>query len=121
VWDYLLVVLGYDETALRRCDLVNPFFRNAFAMKTDLVKSYTKFVNDAIETTLHNEKCDVLFNHDAQYRVYKNQSVITQKIFQTEQWQFHPFVFERLPNFYFCANRAKVCNGGDSPCDLFWN
>jgi hypothetical protein len=57
-----------------------------------------------------NETVKALFEHDAGYKHYNSSAV--EQIFHTTHYEMHPFIFERLPSFYFRANSLQVCHAG---------
>jgi hypothetical protein len=119
VWYELLKNLGYNEAQIDRCNNERAFFRNAFVARPEITKSASHFFDKAINIVQRNETLKAMFAHDSKYGAYNN-SDIQQRVFGTDIWQFHPFVFERLLIFYFCAHGVNSCNGPLTVCTWFW-
>lgn len=113
-WDAVLSNLGFNETAIRKEDYGHPFYRNAYFAKPDYFKRISKYMSAAIDEVLLNDKVESIFRKEAYYTGDKGK--ITAKAFNTNHYEYHPFVFERLPVFFFNTLRAKICIGDDSPC-----
>jgi hypothetical protein len=119
VWDLLLYRMGFPDYILRRGDFSEPFFRNAFAARPQWLVRLIRFMNDAIEVSSMQNSVLKEFEKDA---TYENQpgklSERPKTIFGTEFWQYYPFVFERLPPFFYNVSGASVC--GPPICPNFW-
>jgi hypothetical protein len=73
-------------------------------------------MNLAMDTVLFDSDVANDFNQQAKYSgVIKDTAM---KIFNKPYYEYHPFIFERLPVFFFYALEANVCIGDKSPC---WN
>jgi hypothetical protein len=105
-WDMLLQALGYNLTQIRSVDYTYPFFRNSFIGKPSWMAKYSVFVNQAMDMVIYNETISSLFAVNANYDAPK--VGVAEKVFETPYYQLHPFIFERLPVFYFNMHRAMI-------------
>jgi hypothetical protein len=105
-WDSLLMALEYNQSLIQSADRLAPFFRNSFLGRPSLMRDYCIFINRAIDLALYNETVRQLLGVNANYDATKLS--VAQLIFQSNHYELHPFIFERLPVFYFHAIQAKV-------------
>jgi len=107
VWDALLSSLGHTSTEIRKYDNVETFWRNSFITTPRKLYDLIKFMNQAIQVTNSNETLSRILQQDAKYNEPRSK-LITLRIFGTKYYQWHPFVFERLPIFYFYSRNITV-------------
>jgi hypothetical protein len=60
----------------------------------------------AMEITNTNANVSTLMQRDAKYKA--GVARVAKRIFRTNYYMWHPFVFERLPVFFFHAHNASV-------------
>ena len=113
-WDALLLEMGYSETMIRKYDETKPFFRNIFIIKPKVLDGLISFMSKAIDVVSTNERVRALFSKDSTYR--EGSIEVARRIFKTDYYQLHPFIFERLPNFFLHVIEAKICHAATGPC-----
>ena len=113
-WDSVLSSLGFTEAQIRNEDYCHPFYRNAYFARPEHFKTVSKYMSQAIDSVLLNNTVESIFRKEAYYTGAKGK--ITAKAFRTDHYEFHPFVFERLPVFFFNAIHSNICIGDNSPC-----
>lgn len=157
VWDATLHTLGYDEQSIRALDKVEVFLRNSYlitpawfdklvqfmnqsiaiadaasaekpsATTTNTAASSTNSVVDKDGSSSTSSTLGQLLRGDAHYREGKPE--VSRTVFGDDHYQWHPFVFERLPVFFlhhsgarvFTALRqAQLFENGDEPVDLLY-
>ena len=107
VWDAVLSCLGHSPTEIRKYDNVETFWRNSFITTPKKLHELITFMNKAIQVTTTNETLSAILQQDAKY-IEPRSKLITLRIFGTDYYQWHPFVFERLPVFYFYSRNITV-------------
>ncbi len=63
-----------------------------------------------MEAVLFDERLAALFSHAGRYEDFSD-PIVARRIFNSTTYQMHPFVFERLPSFFFAVEGARVCQG----------
>jgi hypothetical protein len=106
VWDALLNALGYSMERIRELDDIEVFLRNSFIAKPAWMKTACRFMTKAMKTTVANGSVLSLMQRNAHYGSATPK--VAMKIFKTTYYQWHPFIFERLPVFYFYASNASI-------------
>lgn len=113
-WYALLEGLGYPREIIKEFELVPLFTRNSFIIKTNVLKELCLFMNKAIEVSIFNETVSKYLSVDSYYIGGLSSTTVSQ-IFGVDYYQLHPFIFERLPIFYFYSSKLKICHG-NSKC-----
>jgi hypothetical protein len=115
-WDLLLQKLGYSLKVIREFDNFKPFYRSTFLIKPDILLMLSAMMQNAMLLTSKNKILRSEFSKDAMYVNGTEEQAI--KSFGTRYYQYHPFIFERLPMFFLYMLEAKVCNGDQltGPC-----
>ena len=113
-WDALLVELGYSLSLIRSLDEMKSFYRNIFIIKPKVLKELMMFMSKAMHVATHNPAVRELLQVDARYK--EGSQEVSKRIFGTEYYQLHPFIFERLPSFFLHASEAKICAATAGPC-----
>ena len=98
IWDTLLTSLGYTVTDIRKQDKVHSFYRNTYITTPIIMKQLIIFINKAITLVNTNKKLSKLMQYNANYKQSKQGVSII--MFNTTYYQYHPFIFERLPVFF---------------------
>jgi hypothetical protein len=105
-WEAMLTSMGFNHSYIRQFDNVPAFYRNSYIVQPYLMKEIIGFMNRAIEAALHNESVVAVLKTDAGYMA--GTPGVAEKAFDTPYYQWHPFVFERLPIFYFNHIKAAI-------------
>lgn len=105
-WDATLTALGFSEQSIRQADQTEAFFRNSFIVKPHIMKDIIKFMNRAIEASLLDPILSEILESDSEYKAPT--PGIAVRVFGTPYYQWHPFIFERLPVFYCFINKISV-------------
>lgn len=114
-WDKLLLAMGYDLPVIRGFDQSKQiFFRNIFIIKTSRLEALCAFMSKAMDVAKNNAEVAQLLSKDSKYK--EGDVKVAMKIFGTDYYQLHPFLFERLPAFFAYASGWKVCQESSGPC-----
>ena len=106
-WDLLLQKLGYSLTVIREFDKVKPFYRSTFLIKPDVLLKLSAMMQNAMTLTNKDNVLKTAFSQDAKYVNGSEEQAM--KSFGTRYYQYHPFIFERLPVFFLYMLGVKVC------------
>lgn len=107
VWEAILSSLGYNSMTIQKYNDVETFWRNSFITTPKRLHDLVNFMNQAIHVTLSNKTLSNILEQDARYLEPRSKR-ITQRIFGTDYYQWHPFIFERLPVFFFHAQNISI-------------
>jgi hypothetical protein len=114
-WDSLLLRMGYNISMIRAFDRVKfVFYRNIFIIKPTVLQSLTTFMQQAIRIVNTSPTIKLAFAVDANYK--EGSMEVAQRIFGTNYYQLHPFIFERLPSFFIYTHHYKICMAATGPC-----
>jgi len=105
-WDGLLTALGHSDAAIRRHDHAEVFLRNSFVCRVAWFHRLAAFMVRAMDTATNDAAVARRLQQDAHYEAATKG--VAQRVFNTPYYQYHPFVFERLPVFFFHHEGAKV-------------
>ena len=106
-WDLLLQKLGYSLAVIREFDNLKPFYRSTFLIKPDVLLKLSAMMQNAMLLTNKDKVLRNAFSRDARYVNGSEEQAM--KSFGTRYYQYHPFIFERLPVFFLYLLNAKVC------------
>jgi hypothetical protein len=106
-WDALLLQLGYSLEIIEKNYFIKPFYRNSMLIKPYLLKKLIFFMNKAMDIVLLNTTIYSLLNESANY--FENNQYDSIKIFNAVGYKLFPFIFERLPSFFFSVNNISIC------------
>ncbi len=107
VWDGTLQALGYSLQNVRDGDFYEAFFRNTFLITPKWFKALGSFMNDSMHKVAHDSGSFAnSLRKDAHYKEGKKDVAL--RIFHSDHYQWHPFIFERLPVFYLVHHGASV-------------
>jgi hypothetical protein len=114
-WDALLTAMGYSERQIRSFDRTKVgFYRNIFIMKRAVFLRVSDLMQRAMAIATSDDHVHGLLRANAKYK--EGQEDVARRIFGTSYYQLHPFIFERLPNFFVFIERFSLCMGDDGPC-----
>jgi hypothetical protein len=108
VWYSTLLSVVEEENSeflfekLKKFDQVEVFLRNTFIASPRALKALVKFMNRSIKVVEENNPplfIGSLLSHDAHYREKKE--TIARAVYDRDYYYWHPFIFERLPVFFF--------------------
>lgn len=71
---------------------------------------YIEFSNAAMESVLFNNTVSDSFHSIASNDNSINQK-LAMKVFGQVYYEYHPYIFERLPPFFFSIMNSKICQG----------
>lgn len=114
-WRELLLRMGYTEAQILDRDV--PFFAsNWWIARPSCMEAYARFVRAAQDAVVagagSGESCLAeLFAEDALYRSARDVEQV-RRAFGADHFTLHPFVFERLPGFYFRHGRPEAAKIG---------
>lgn len=108
VWDNLLLALNYDLSDIRKQDETEVFLRNSFIIRPKWLSELMIFMNYAINTVDTNSTLGDILATNAHYQESVLRKSVAQRIFHTDYYQWHPFIFERLPPFFLSHRNASV-------------
>jgi len=108
VWDNLLQAMGYTQPQIRSADHAEVFFRNSILIRPAWLKKLSHFMISAMDVVQNNATVRAEFATDAKYKEAIYRKAVAQRVFQTDYYQWHPFIFERLPVFYLHHHNASV-------------
>lgn len=105
-WKQLLLAMNYSQEDIVRYSMVEVFLRNTYLIKPKWLLKLSEFMKTAIETYQQNQQLQSLFKQNAHYRELKLK--VAKKIFHQNYYEWHPFIFERLPCFFFHYYNASI-------------
>jgi len=105
VWYDTLSQLGYKNN-VDSIDRKEVFLRNSYIATPKALEGLITFMNRSIATVSQSTHLQLLLSQDANYREAKK--IVAESVFHSNFYQFYPFVFERLPVFYFYYYNLSV-------------
>lgn len=101
-WKKLLQKLHYTKQ-----DILDPhipfYVSNWWIMKPYCMDKYIDFMEDAVNIVENDENIKTIFDENSYYKSCMNIEQ-TREIFGKNYFTLHPFIFERLSNFFFYKN-----------------
>ena len=110
IWDMLLQHMGYKEKDIRNNDKIEVFLRNSMLIRPNWLKKLSNFMINSINEVNNNKTLHTKFATDAHYYESKYRKKVSERVFHTKYYQWHPFIFERLPVFYLNYHNASIYN-----------
>jgi hypothetical protein len=107
-WDMLLRAQGYTELGIRAQDRAEVFLRNSMLIRPSWLKRLMQHMSEAMTLVTTNATLSAAFATDAHYQEAKYRKKTAQIVFKTPYYQWHPFIFERLPVFYLHNYNASI-------------
>ena len=107
-WDALLLLLGYSTEDIRKHDNVSGFYSNAWYARSEVFVAYAEFLSRAIQALDHSSTLKNLLMLDSGYQVPKEKQELLRAVYGTTYVPLLPFVFERLPVFFFASYGASI-------------
>lgn len=109
-WDGVLTSAGYSLSTIRDHDDDLPFFKSSFIVRASLLPGLIDFMNRAMHIVRNNQTVAELFDRDSYYSKTASRVKVdvSAKVFGSNIF-LHPYVFERLPSFYFNTMGVRVC------------
>ena len=99
VWYETLKAIGISAADIQKADKIDLFLRNSYVAKPSALKGLISFMNHSISIATENAKLARILATDAHYREAKKE--VARRVFNSNVYFWHPFIFERLPVFYF--------------------
>jgi hypothetical protein len=106
-WDTLLIEQGFTNADIHSYDHIGVFYRNIYIAKLWAFETLVKKMKQAIELVESSSKLQVLFSKDSGY--IGADGNLAKELFNHTNYAMHPFIFERLPAFYFHNMGASMC------------
>jgi len=98
IWYETLNQLGYHKN-VDFIDRKEVFLRNSYLARPKALEGLISFMNRSISTVSGSPRLQMILSKDAHYQEAKKK--VAESVFHSDVYQFYPFVFERLPVFYF--------------------
>ena len=95
IWNRLLGKMWIGADAMSRHKDMRGFYRNSFLCKPQIMMQLMELMNQAIDLTILDDEIANMMAINAGYG--RAGSNLTQQIFSKPYYEFHPFIFERLP------------------------
>ena len=106
-WDALwLTVANYSIEQIRSCDKIRVFYRSSYVATPSVMQKLVAFMSYAMDLVVLNKTLALLFAADPRYD--RSKKDIAQKIWEKDQYEMHPFIFERVPSCFFHIHGYKV-------------
>ena len=113
-WDALLGAMNYSYPSIRQHYEMKPFFRNVYIIKPSVLEGLIKFMKTALLVAQQDKHVAALLAKDSHYK--EGSADVSRRIFGTDYYQLHPFIFERLPAFYLHHAKASICSADQGEC-----
>ena len=113
-WDGILRAMNYSHQEVRQHYEMKPFFRNVYIIKTSVLPGLVDFMHRAIRVASSDQQVAALLAKDSNYK--EGNVEVARRIFGTDYYQLHPFIFERLPSFYLHHIGASICHADKGEC-----
>jgi hypothetical protein len=91
--------MGFTVTDIFSLEKVDVFLRNSFIATPRALDGLITFMNRSINIATENRELKSRLSTNAHYREAKK--AIAKAVFDSDFYFWHPFIFERLPVFYF--------------------
>lgn len=105
-WNALLGTMGFSEDEIKRYTRGKTFYRNSFVCTNALMVKYMDFFGRAYDVAMHNSSVHALMTVRAKYRGVNLE--VARRIFGASYYNLFPFIFERLPIFFFRYQGASI-------------
>ncbi len=105
-WEKLLLSMNYSSDDILKYSKIEVFLRNTYIIKPQWLIMLSRFMSNAIDTYQKDKVLQALFKQNAHYR--ESKLPVARKIFNQEYYEWHPFIFERLPCFFFHYYNASI-------------
>jgi hypothetical protein len=115
-WQSLLSNLNYSVPEINVLNNITGFYGNAWFCRPALFVLYANFVARALEVVSLNETLNELLYVDSSAHVPENILDTVISAYQVDYIPLLPFIFERLPAFYFAGIYARVYHLGPDGC-----
>jgi hypothetical protein len=107
-WRSLLSNMGYSISEVNAQDYIVGFYGNAWVCRPALFVRYVNFVTRALEVVNLNRTLKELLYVDSGAHVPETVRHALHSVYDVDYIPLLPFVFERLPAFFFATLNAKV-------------
>lgn len=108
VWEAFLMRLGYLKEKIHESNNVEVFFRNTFIITPTALNSLINFIQRCMFLCETDSNLKAILETNANYRESIFRKDTSYKIFKKPYYEWHPFIFERLPSFYFHIHNFSV-------------
>lgn len=98
-WYETLTAMGFTIQEISSLEKVEVFLRNSFIATPRALEGLIAFMNRSIAIASENQMLKTRLSTNAHYREAKK--VVARAVFDADVYFWHPFIFERLPVFYF--------------------
>lgn len=107
-WQLLLEAMGFSRDMIDNTCIENGFFCNWWMAKPDMMDKYASFANKAIQIVNDTQVIKDAFDKDAHYYLGNTSEEDRIRLFGKPFYTLRPFVFERLPTFFFYNIHARI-------------
>ena len=109
VWYKSLTFLGFNDTSIVRADSVQVFYRNTFFVRPVVLVALSDFMVRAMDAVTNNTEIRTLLANDSKYPMGTFGDIeVARRVFNRPYYEYHPFIFERLPVFFFHHHNISV-------------
>ena len=107
IWETTLQsIVGLSVDEIKSFDKIEVFFRNTFLISPKWFRLLIDFMSQSMHKVQSDKALTSLLKSDAHYA--EGKLPVAQAIFHQDYYEWFPFVFERLPSFFFHYAGAKV-------------
>lgn len=99
LWYETLSAMDFNPPEIHSLEKVEVFLRNSFILTPRALDGLISFMNRAITVATENAELKARLSTDAHYR--EGKQIVAKTVFGSDVYFWHPFIFERLPVFYF--------------------
>ena len=90
--------MGFNNESFLKTQNVRPFYRNSYLCKPFVMHKMMAFMSEAMQIGISDRNVSKLLKRDADY--HSIVPSVAQKIFGSGYYEYHPFIYERLPIFF---------------------
>lgn len=106
-WDALLTMQGFSIQDIQAYARVGVFYRNAYIAKVWAFEKLVVRMKEAMALAESDPMLRAHFMVDSKYAF--PDVALAQRVFHRNNYEMHPFIFERLPAFYLFNMSASIC------------
>ena len=94
--------MNFPEAIINESHHWRPFYRNSYMCKPAVLLKMISYMTSAMDIAETNSAVKALISQDSGYTMFKGQEglQVAQRIFGKDYYEYHPFIFERLPTFF---------------------
>lgn len=109
VWYKSLTFLGFNDTSIAGADTVQMFYRSTYFVRPTVLVALSDFMVRAMDAVVNNIELRALLSNDSKYPMGTFGDIeVARRVFNKPYYEYHPFIFERLPVFFFHHHNISV-------------